>query len=103
MGSYLSTPTTTLNDEIAPVVEYLCGKYNETLSVDPDVKVVVKRSKLHSAFIEGRHMGLFTKNAITKGTILFSVNDEQECKMNDAVTDLEPILVADTSEKTYQA
>ena len=108
MGAYWSTATIpSLSNEINSVVEYICAKSytNHALSVDPNVKLVVKRSKLPSAFIEGRHMGLFTKDAIPKGTIILSVfhDDKNECKMNDGAVDLEPILVADTNEKTYQA
>lgn len=104
MGSYWSTATkSSITSDITPVLEYLCGKSDNTLSVDPNVKLYVRSSKLPSAFIEGKHKGLFTRGFIAKGTTILSVEQNTDSKMNDGAVDLEPILRADTSEKTYQA
>lgn len=107
MGTYWSTPTkssiTPNTDDIEPILDYLCAASSETLTVDPNVKLYVRSSKLPSASIEGKHKGLFTKKIIHKGTIVLSLEQNANNNMNDGAVNLEPILRADTSEKTYNA
>lgn len=104
MGAYWSTPTkSSLTSDIEPILDYLCAKSSETLTVDPDVQLYLRSSKLPSAFLEGKHKGLFTRKFIPKGTAVLSLEQNSDSKMNDGAVNLEPILRADTSEKTYDA
>jgi len=70
MGSYFtSTAKPVINDEINPFIPYICSRSNKDLVVDSDISLVIKRSELSSKFIEGKHMGLFTQNDISKGIL----------------------------------
>lgn len=107
MGGYLSTSSTSssgnMNAETTAALPYICAKIDGNLTVDPNVILEVKPSTLPSGFLEGRHLGVYTKHAISKGTLIMKMDMGTESKMNDAAVDLEPILRADTSEKMYQA
>jgi hypothetical protein len=106
MGSYLTTSVkASVTDEVTPVIPYICAKTDKTLSVDPKVSLMIKPSTLSSTFIQGKHMGLFSENFIPKGTVVLKITGDEtmDIKMNDGAVDLEPILHADTSEKTYNA
>lgn len=91
-------------EELKAAIPYLCVNINRNLEseVDPWIELEILPSILDSAFLEGKNMGLFTKDAITKGTIIMKVVRE-EGKMNDGVVDLEPILRASTSMAMYDA
>lgn len=91
-------------DELNAAIPYLCVNINRNLEpeIDPWIELEVLPSTLDSAFLEGKNMGLFTKDAITTGTIIMKVIRE-EGKMNDGAVDLEPILRASTSMEMYDA
>lgn len=109
MGSYLSSaywrvPPPSLNPKLLPFLPYLSEGSTQVLHVDESVQLEVRPSNLATtAFIEGRDAGLFTKNPIKKGTIVCALSKDRECKMNDAIVNLEPILMAGTSVEAYEA
>lgn len=99
MGSTISQP----KNELSEALPYICGLADHELKVDPSVKLEVRDSTLASSFLEGRQLGLFAVNSIPKGTCILEVNLDEECKMNDGIVNLQPILRAQNSEEMYQA
>lgn len=102
MGSYLSRTQSSVSLQITPFIPYIVSSVDHELTVDPTVELVIKPSDLASAFLEDRNMGLFTRKPITKGTIVYTVPTNEECKMNDGLVDLEPILRATNSTEMYE-
>jgi hypothetical protein len=108
MGSYLSSyyrgaPKSRLNPKLIPFIPYLSEASTQVLLADASVQLEVRPSNLTTtAFLEGHDDGLFTKQAIKKGTIVCT-GPKEKCKMNDAIVNLEPILLAVTSVETYDA
>jgi hypothetical protein len=101
MGIQYPKPKSSM-DDISEFIPYLCRYSDEPLTVDPDVSLYIRPSELPVRFIPGRHMGLFARKHIVKGTII-CYNPDQESKMNDAMIDLGEILSSDTSDRIYEA
>lgn len=96
------------HDELIKAIPYIYSQSTDVdLKLNNNISFFIKPSELPSKFIKGKHMGLFTKIYIEKGTIIMPVpleqNNNSELIMNDGSVDLEPILSAYTSEQTYQA
>lgn len=100
--SVASAPNSQLNSDLSLVIPYICGYIDDVVQIDSTVEFEVRPSTLDSAFLEGKHMGFFTKKPIPKGTIIMKAMRE-ESKMNDAAVNLEPILQANTSVAMYEA
>lgn len=106
MGIVPTKPS--INDELAPFIPYICGKVARQLTVNPDVVLEIKNSTLKSGFIKGKHKGVFTKTFLPKTTVICRVSalataNPIDVLFNDGMVDLEPLIIAETSQETYKA
>lgn len=96
------TTSTRLNSQILLIKEYLCRATPDDGVIAAGLELEERPSSLPSRFLNGKHMGLFTKKQIPSGTIISAVVRDAS-KLNDAVINLEDIIGARTSVEMYQA
>lgn len=82
---------------------FICQRTTTMLSLNPDIKLEIRKSQLDTAFMPWKDNGLFTTIDTPKNTVILEFGDPQCLLLNDAMINLKDVMSATTSQKLYDA
>ena len=102
MGQRASTPSV-ISDKTKALLPYILAFTKDMLNVAEGVELSQGVSTLNSTFLPGHNIGLFTKTALPKGTVVMQISPDNESKLNDAMVDLTALIKSKTAKEMYAA